>query len=128
MKELTKVVKINRAKWRSGQNGDLHTGKGEARLLNGEGFMCCLGFAAHQLGRINKGKMLDIVQPEDLDKVITPLSYKGVFICNTKFSEECITLNDDRKITRKQRERRLIRKFNAQGIDLKFHGEYPERT
>ena len=128
MKELTRKVRINRAKWRTGNDGHNSTGKGETLLLNPEGYMCCLGFAAKQLGKVSNAIVMDNGQPEDLGRVITPLTKRQIFgiICNTEFADQCVGVNDDSRLTRKQRERNLIRKFNAQGIDLEFFGKYTE--
>jgi hypothetical protein len=41
---------IDRAKWRTGGNSPIQTGVGRTRLLNKEGYMCCLGFRCHQMG------------------------------------------------------------------------------
>lgn len=128
MKPLNKVVRINRAKWRSGGSSEKATGKGSIALLNQQGYMCCLGFAAHQLCRKSKNILLNKNNPDELDRIVLPLTKKskGGFIYDTTFSAECINVNDDRFITRKQRERKLIRKFNAQGIDLQFYGKYTD--
>jgi len=129
MKTFTKKVRINRFKWRTGEEAPgLHTGEGSTLLLNEEGFMCCLGFAAKQIGKISNEKVMRCGEPDGIGTVISPLTEKNGagFICNTKFTEDCVTVNDDTKITRKQRERKLIRKFNAAGIDLEFFGTYTE--
>jgi len=129
MKTFTKKVRINRFKWRTGDDAPgLHTGEGTTSLLNEEGFMCCLGFAAKQIGKISNEKIRHYGEPDDIGTVISPLTEKNEagFICNTKFTGDCIKVNDDTKITRKQRERKLIDKFNATGIDLEFFGTYTE--
>lgn len=128
MKKLTKKVRINRARWRTGHNGPNATGRGETLLLNPEGYMCCLGFAAKQLGKIPNARVMDSGEPDDLKCVITPLTKRksSGFICNTEFSNKCVRVNDDSSLTRKQRERNLIRKFNAEGIELEFFGNYKE--
>lgn len=129
MKKLTKVVKINRAKWRTGGHNEGQSGEGETRLLNQEGYMCCLGFASHQIGKMAKETLEGAIMPSSLGRVISPLvkrSESGKCI-NTRFSNECAHLNDSNSITRKQREYRLKRKFNAQGIDLQFVGKYEDK-
>ncbi len=43
--DTLKVVRVDRRKWKNG-----YRGMGSSLLLNAEGFMCCLGFAAKRLG------------------------------------------------------------------------------
>jgi hypothetical protein len=121
-------VRINRTKWRSGGEGLKASGKGETELYNKEGFSCCLGFASHQLAKCNKDKLKGESFPCFLDKVITPLTERDRFnyVVDTDFTTECVAINDDEIITRKQREAKLKRKFKANDLELEFYGEYTD--
>jgi hypothetical protein len=123
-------VRINRAKWRSGYYGPNSSGKGETQLYNEEGFSCCLGFASHQLAKCNKDKLEGEAFPCGLDKVITPLTIRDRHndIVDTSFTIQCISINDDERITRKQREAKLKRKFKDNDLELEFYDEYTDYT
>ena len=45
---------IDRSKWRCGGQGKNSRGKGSVKLLNNEGFMCCLGQTCSQTGIENE--------------------------------------------------------------------------
>lgn len=123
-------VRINRAKWRSGDcshggNSAYQSGYGDTALINDEGFRCCLGFAACQLGKISLKSILNLSTPEELPRVITPLSERTEYgVRDTRFTTTCIEINDDQDITQKQRESKLKRKFKTKNIQLEFYGEY----
>lgn len=121
-KTKNKKVKINRKKWLRGmKDGDKK--KKCPVLLNDEGQRCCLGFAICQIGKIKKDKILEELTPQDLDFQVSPFSYRDEnYIENSKFTKECMGINDDEYINEKQREYKLRRKFKSKGIDLEFYG------
>lgn len=122
-------IKINRAKWRSGgysSDAKKACGIGDTRLLNGKGFMCCLGFATQQLARKSKDTFEDVTLPQNLKYVISKLTYKDEYDRKvaTPLTDKAVDINDNEDITLKQRESRLIKLFAKHGLELTFFGEY----
>ena len=111
---------VDRSKWRCGSNaGDRH-GKGDTRLLNSEGYQCCLGFVCEQLG-VPRGELLNIPTPEFLDHYTI---VKQVLI-DTWIDEISIITNDGFG-SREERERLLSEQFANGGHELEFVGEYED--
>ena len=48
--DLPKELVLDYDKWRSGNHSDSQVGVGPVRMLNNEGFMCCLGQFSQQAG------------------------------------------------------------------------------
>ncbi len=95
--------------------------------MNKEGFLCCLGFATKQLGNLKDNEILGEVQPDDTRCVMKTLTKRRRGeVHNTKFSQDCININDDSEISREQREGELIKRFKAKQIALQFTGTYTE--
>lgn len=61
--------------WRSGGEGKFTLGKGQTHLLNNEGYSCCLGQFALQVG-VDKDLLLNVGCPDD---VMTDQSYDEAF-------------------------------------------------
>ena len=109
VKKKYKVV-IDRSKWRTGdisetyENGEIFrsTGLGETKLLNEEGFKCCLGFMTQQ---ITKKKVLGFGDPGDCSFSVPYLNKleNGCRI-NTDLATEAIYINDCDSITLAQKE------------------------
>lgn len=118
-----KIV-INRPKWRCG--GSNNSSRGCTRLLNEQGYMCCLGFASKQICNLSDEEMLTKHFPQSLHRKINKLTYfprKG--ICkDTKFSEKAMGINDNPTLSNKEREKQLKELFAKNGIELKFTGKY----
>lgn len=124
-------VKIDRAKWRSGSEGQYSNGKGESCLLNEDGYRCCLGFAAQQLGGLSDKDLLNKLMPVYLMREIPRLTVRDdgsgfLPYSNTEFSKEAANINDSSWIIREQRERSLTQLFAEAGIELTFYGEYED--
>ena len=119
-------VTIDRARWRSGHNGDDLVGKGLTGLLNIQGYMCCLGFYCLQLGGLDTSDILGIPAPGGLKIDVQGLTEcpRGSRRKETKFTNKAVGLNDNLKLTRTQRESKLTELFDAEGIDLVFEGKY----
>lgn len=117
------ILKINRAKWRTGGDSDYQTGNGDTQLLNHEGFMCCLGFRCNQLG-IPKGDLVDVGEPNQLSEewIIPDLVNRNGY--NTLFCGKAIDINDDEDITQREREKRIKNHFSKKGIKVIFTGKY----
>ena len=130
-----KKLIIDRSKWRTGGgcNSKNETGDGATKLLNKEGYMCCLGFACIQSG-VPEDKMLDRGTPssladyidwKDLYPLIPHLIVSGV---NTLFSAKAMALNDDQAIDSSERERRITKHFAEIGTEVEFTGQYKQTT
>lgn len=116
---------IELSKWRSGRFSMTQTGSGLTKLLNHEGYMCCLGFCALQIGYSiedikNKDMPSDILQ-EDL--VPNPLVVECYNLFhssgNSELSKEAMFINDSElPIETKMKE--LTKLFNECGHELEF--------
>jgi hypothetical protein len=113
-------VKIDRTKWLNADNGcgPLWDKSRKAG--------CCLGHAISQIYHM---------PIEELDKLAYPagvrvLPLDGLFMeedcliknrrATTKFTSNAISINDDGRINRKEREEKLIELFAKSGLTLEF--------
>lgn len=133
-----KTLTIDRAKWRCGgdalwptrEEPKFKRGLGVTELLNEEGFMCCLGFACNQLGKVQKKHLMGITQPEDVSDVIEkaiPLltsKWKESVWSDTDLSTAAIEINDDKFMAPEQREKALSELFKSYDIEIVFKGDY----
>ncbi len=55
------------SKWSSGGDGHFSTGIGPTRMLNSEGYMCCLGQFAQQVG-VKEQNLLGKTTPDHVAK------------------------------------------------------------
>lgn len=118
---------IDCLKWRSGpiatqtRKNKLGRGKG-GKMLNGQGYMCCLGFCAKQDGAIN---MLGEMMPEDVEwpkmdfmsEDRTPLLTVGGD--DSEFAVDAAEINDA-NISLDERIKRLRALAAKHDIKLKF--------
>lgn len=118
---------IDRRKWVCGEFGPEPAGIGETAMLNDQGFMCCLGHVARQLGADESdfdGAYYPNEVVSDADLSLLRTYDKGSCI-NTDFSQAAARINDTADIaTRVERETALIKCFAEHGHDLTFTGEY----
>lgn len=100
MKELTLNYKV----WRCGgtvpsSNPKNCHGEGVTALLNKNGYMCCLGQFALQLGA-DREEIIGRPYPTTIDKKISPLTKVELnTIVGTAFSEIAVDINDDDSTT-----------------------------
>ena len=117
--KLPKKLILDVSIWRCGKhsayygssqdNDNTGTGQGNTKLLNDEGYMCCLGQFAHQAG-VSKEELLDHSYPHELPEefYIEGLVFEfniedSFFPSSTDFAKEAITINDDTKTTVKRK-------------------------
>lgn len=121
---------VNRSKWRAGDYGDNAIGEGPTSLRNADGFMCCLGHCALQLGAKPK-EIINCSMPNEITdkngnyKVIPVIAVKfsGEGYCrDSSLSEQAAEINDDKKLTQAQRERKLKTLFSKFKHKLEFVG------
>lgn len=107
-----KTVTVRRSEWaRGGRNGD-------ARLLNTNGCMCCLGFAICQITKIKKSDIDGEKMPEEVFNRKSFLTEEDG--CNNSFAEEASFINDTKDLLEKHREKKLKDLFKKNDINLKF--------
>lgn len=120
--------RIRRKKWRCGLTespGVNSHGSGQTALLNGQGYMCCLGQCASQLG-VRRDKLLDASTPEDIDfsdkrRIPVLTKFNGL---DSQLSDHAVEINDDDKTTLEQKEKLLKRLFSKFKHQLEFVGQY----
>lgn len=120
------ILTINRAKWRTGDGSiSNRTGKGFTKLLNTQGYMCCLGFRCNQMG-IPKSELLGIFMPDGLSHKyeIPDLIIKNGNSSN--FSITASNINDNEDITPEEKEKLITKHFAEKNIKVIFKGKYNE--
>lgn len=118
------TVKLSR--WRTGDVGPERTGKGKTRLLNDEGFMCCLGFACLSQN-MNKKDIKNIPVPIEVSTTINK-SIQGLTTCkgplkkysSTVFTHKAIKINDDSRTTVKEKIILLTKLCKRHGHQIRF--------
>jgi hypothetical protein len=133
MSEKIKVV-IDRSKWRTGLYSKNRTGKSPVRLLNQEGFMCCLGFICKAAG-VSEDNLLNVDAPGDfnssikeqsprLQTLLNPDSVSG----NSLLTHKAIGINDCGLSSPGKKEQNLLELFKDSEFELEFTGEYQEKS
>jgi hypothetical protein len=115
-KKKTEIT-IVRSKWRTGDSGENATGKGETRLVNKNGYKCCLGFIACEFRPHNK-KIVDYCYPNECDFDIPDLKTLGGN--DSSLTNSAVAINDDMDTTVKQKEVALKKLFKDSCYKLKF--------
>lgn len=115
---LPKELVLDYRKWRCGDKGKrgvCQLGDGDTELLNNNGRMCCLGQFCYQVGVARK-VLIRESEPQDLvdEVIVSPLmrvrkDIDGGFwgVCNTRFTEKAIDINDNCLTTIAQKVRKL---------------------
>lgn len=116
-----KTLILDYSKWRSGAEGDNKVGEGKTKLLNSEGFMCCLGQFSTQLApELSKNSILGESSPAYLSKSIPGLSYKKIdIIKDTPLSNKAIEINDNEDTTPERKIVLLRKLFRSKGYKIK---------
>lgn len=125
---------IDRSKWRCGGEEGLNVqGKGPTRLLNREGYMCCLGMCMEQVIGY-RGSLVDTGEPCETDEEVPPFTRVdsdeeyGDILENSVLSDAAMTLNDATDTTREEKEGLLTSLFAEHGHEIEFVGEYEDTT
>jgi hypothetical protein len=119
MAEKIKVT-IDRSKWRTGSSYDSAAGLGMTKLLNNEGYMCCLGFCCKAAGCIDKD-IMNIISPVGVYRFNFDDSSLG---CSS-FTYKAMKINDS-GLTREVKEQRLLELFRDSSFEIEFTGEYTD--
>lgn len=123
MKQYTDTLVIDRSKWRSGHDSENKTGKGQTKLVNTQGYMCCLGFRCNQMG-VPKNQLKGLSYPFELYEWELPGITNSDFGSQTDFTRKAISINDNPVLTRRERERAIREHFASDGIKVVFKGKY----
>jgi hypothetical protein len=126
VKKEYKVV-IDRSKWRTGQDSEQATGKGDTFLRNVQGYSCCLGFICKAIKPEITEASLNVEYPSLLREVIPLLSKKeglGTYswITDTALVGLAVEINDDEDTTVTEKEAALLALFADTPIELEFVG------
>lgn len=115
---------IDRSKWRFGSDRRSLVEKfGPTKMLNGHGYMCCLGQCYRQIG-VDDDRMIDLDTPVDVGEDPDKLFAKAT--SNTGFATKCIKINDNGRFKNTTRETRLTKAFKEKGLTIEFINEYPK--
>lgn len=113
----TKTLYLDYSKWKSGasHNPETLVGTGSTALCNAEGYMCCLGQFAIQLGVKDLGVNRSVPSTLAINHIIL---LKNKSQNDTKFSEKAITINDNYKLTPAQRILGIRKLLKVKGYKL----------
>jgi hypothetical protein len=136
-----KQLVIDRSKWRTGNDGEHQTGEGDTRLINKQGYMCCLGFYMRDLANVDENVLLNEETPahaahvgiakdfynqnEDVKLLVTNIgdrTYSDYF--HTEFCEKAMKTNDNPRLTSEEREGCIKALFLKNGVEVSFINEY----
>jgi len=108
------ILVIDRSQWRCGGYIGGY-GKGTVRLLNKEGYMCCLGFRC--LAHNEELPILNNAHPGQVTGAPRKLK-------NTRFMDSAIDINDDNELSSEVREKKLAALAKRNGEEWIFVGDY----
>jgi hypothetical protein len=119
MNEKIKVT-IDRSKWRTGSGSKYATGLGATKLLNSDGFMCCLGFCCKAAGCSDKD-IMNITSPVG----VYSFNLAGTSLRYSQFSLKAMEINDG-SLIREVKEQKLSELFRDSSFEIEFTGEYTD--
>jgi len=126
MEEVQELV-IDRAKWRTGRYNRGDKRVGPTKLLNAEGFQCCLGFYLEEAG-ISRQVLSEKIYPQDVARRGIDLGWLVRESGLDSEAAEALISSNDGGMGDAQREAEVARLFAEQGTEVEFIGEYPEVT
>lgn len=125
-----KKLILDQSKWICGtpaenDNKNNCLGSGETKLLNTEGFMCCLGQFAKQLNsKIDDNILLGKGKPASLKQYVRLLNEQYLNpangYTNTNLSDRAISINDNTDTTVKKKKSLLKDLFAKKGYKIVF--------
>ena len=118
--------RIDRSKWRCGDESSKAKGLGPTQLLNDQGFMCCLGHVELQLGLSEdqiKGKHYP--QGTHIENILAEKNVCDGYAehIDTELSKRAVKINDNNTYHIGDREQLLIELFKEYDHELEFYGE-----
>lgn len=114
--------KINRKTWRCGREGARYhkRGSGYTRLLNTEGYMCCLGQICLQLG-LKRPDILGVASPDSLSSNNKVKILNNKHGCNSELASKAIEINDNMHTTVQEKEKKLKSLFSKFKHKIEFY-------
>lgn len=95
---MNNILILDYDQWKCGGHSQNSLGSGLTKLLNSEGYMCCLGQFSLQF-EVTEKEILHRTNPCDINKYIPLLNEKINRSENTEFSEKAVAINDTFKTT-----------------------------
>ena len=109
---LPKTLTLDYTKWRCGSRGEHKHGNGPTRLLNEDGYMCCLGQFMAQAGcpatvLLGYGAPATVV---DVSRVRVPelLPEKDDDFAGCSLTNRALNINDNKFLTTPERVKQLL--------------------
>ena len=138
-RQLPRILTLDMSKWVCGVdardreecNPQTSLGKGGTYLLNGDGYMCCLGQFSRQAG-VFKRELKDESEPGEFSRLVVPLNKpddpeeNDCIFSNTSLSDSAIRINDDDETTVPKKVELLRRLFNKKDFRIDVEN-VPER-
>lgn len=125
-----KKIRINRAKWRTGDGSIYSTGIGESLLVNSDYNKCCLGFITCQVSKRKLDDILELGMPMELDFHVKYLnkekelySMSDYKYMDTDLSQKAQLINDSPDTTPQEKEL-AIKELFKYTYDIEFFGEF----
>lgn len=112
------ILVIDRARWKTGTSG-----KGDTKLLNDLGFMCCLGFECSRNG-IPDEELLGVGDPYYLNR-LSRIDHLYPPDQSSAFADDAMYINDDTSYDNTRRELEITKHFSTIGVTVQFINEYP---
>lgn len=111
---MNKLI-LDFARWRSGNEGKYKVGEGNTKLLNKQGYSCCLGLFSAQLceEKILPEDILDKFTPAQLGKEIPLLT--TTIGSNSRLAYKAMQINDNRRYKIETRIGKLQELFAKEG-------------
>ena len=125
------TVRIDRSRWRNAGHD-----MGLTKLLNEQGYMCCLGFACQQLGGLEDKEIYMRASPMGTacstqrilrNKKLIQYNSRYAYFRNSLLAEQAMLIND-KDMPESERELKLVNLFADHDIKLEFYGEYNNET
>lgn len=122
---------INRKTWMTPDHPLWLAMDGNCLYNPDEQTMCCLGFYCNRVARIKKEKLEFVGMPSCLlheysanfDEYVAKPTIENII----KFEDVLANINDNEKISAKEREKRISEIFKKAGYKVKFIGEYAKQ-
>jgi hypothetical protein len=117
MTNFTKTFHIDRKKWQRGNDPDR-----TYLWSSGQQKGCCLGHVIHQSTKCSWDELNNLKSPMHYygkASILTIKTFNGS--SDNVLADNAMSINDDRCISDKERERQLIELFNNNGYGLEFY-------
>lgn len=115
-----KTLILNYKTWRCGVGSVNQLGIGTTKLLNSEGYMCCLGQFSLQLSKeVKKKDLLDKFTPREIGCKIPVLNKEEKGKLDSKIAHKAVIINDNSSDTPVEKIGLLRKLFKTRGYKIK---------